>query len=86
MIATFIVSIINLIIKLLGEIANLFLMLLPPSPFNVNVIDQIEIPFLSYLNWVLPISFFMNLLTYWVLAIGLYYIVQVVLRWIKVVD
>lgn len=84
MIATFIMNIINLIISMLAKIANLALMLLPPSPFNV--INEIEIPFLESLNWVIPISFFINLLTYWTLAIGLYYVLQVVLRWIKVVD
>ena len=84
MIATFIVNIINLLIKLLAEIANLALKLLPPSPFNV--INEIEIPFLESLNWVIPISFFVNLLTYWTLAIGLYYVLQVILRWVKVVD
>lgn len=84
MIATFIFSIINLLIKMLAQIANLALMLLPPSPFNI--ISEINIPHLDSLNWVIPISFFVNLLTYWTLAIGLYYIVQVILRWVKVVD
>lgn len=84
MIANFVIGLINLIIKALGGIANMALSLLPPSPFMV--LDSIEIPFLNYLNWVLPIDFFIMVLGYWVGAIALYYVAQVILRWLKVVS
>lgn len=84
MIIKLFVSLINLIIKSLGAIASFALSLLPPSPFKV--LEGIEIPYLKSLNWVMPISFFLNVLTYWVLAIAVYYVVQVVLRWVKVVE
>lgn len=55
MIATFVVGLINLIIKALGAVANMALALLPPSPFMV--LDSIDIPYIDSLNWVLPIDF-----------------------------
>lgn len=84
MIVTFLIGLINLIIKGLGTVAKSAIFFLPPSPFKV--LDNIEIPYLDTLNWVMPISFFINLLLYWTLAIGVYYVVQVVLRWVKVVE
>ncbi len=84
MIVNFIIGLINLIIKALGGIANMALFLLPPSPFKV--LDSIDIPFLEYLNWVIPFDFFVVVFSYWVGAIAIYYIAQVILRWVKVVS
>lgn len=84
MIANFIVGLINLIIKALGSIASAFLFLLPSSPFKI--LDGIDIPYLDTLNWVIPVDFMIIVLGYWVGAIALYYVVQVILRWIKVIE
>jgi len=84
MISNFIVGLINLIIDALGSVASAFLFLLPPSPFKV--LDGIDIPYLDTLNWVIPIDFMFMVLGYWVGAIAIYYIAQVVLRWLKVVS
>lgn len=63
--------------------------ILPISPFKrffsswngFAVIEQ----YLGYLNWFIPISIILDMLTVWLLAIGVFYAVQTILRWIKVV-
>lgn len=78
------VGLINLIIKALGGIANALLTLLPPSPFTI--LDTLEIPYLDNINWIIPVSTIVTVTGYWIGAVGLYYVVQVVLRWIKVIE
>lgn len=84
MIIKTLISGLNMIIKALGGIATVLIMLLPTSPFKA--FSSISIPYLDTLNWVLPISFMVTILGYWVGAIALYYVIQVVLRWIKIIE
>ena len=79
-----IVSLLNLLIRALGFVASSFLSLLPSSPFNN--FQSLEVPYLSWLNWVMPISFMVTVVSYWVISIGLYYVVQVVLRWVRAIQ
>lgn len=81
---TALVGLINLIIKGLGGIAGLLVNLLPPSPFQVIQFDSI--PYIKQLNWIIPFNVFVTILSYWVGAIVLYYIVQVGLRWVKAIQ
>lgn len=82
--ANFLVGFLNLIIKAFGSILKFVLSILPTSPFII--IEDIEIPYLNYLNWILPIDLFLSILGYWLSAIGIYYIVSVVLRWVKAIE
>ncbi|MEW9097379.1 MAG: hypothetical protein AB2417_20085 [Clostridiaceae bacterium] len=84
MIWTGLVAVINLILKALSSVAGLVVLLLPTSPFKV--LEGLNLPYIDTLNWVLPISFCVSVLTYWVGAIAIYYVVQVVLRWVKVIE
>lgn len=77
------VWLINQLIKALGNIAEMMINILPESPFLI--VENIEIPYLKYLNWVIPVEEMLVILTYWVGAIAIYYIVQVILRWVKVI-
>lgn len=81
---TGLITLVNMGIKALGLIASGLILLLPTSPFAL--MEGLSIPYLDTLNWVLPISFCVSVLGYWVGAIALYYVVQVVLRWVKVVS
>lgn len=59
---------------------------LPTSPIIfLESIPEIR-ELLGFVNWFLPISTFIAMAETWLVAIGLYYIVQVILRWIKVVE
>lgn len=74
---------INQLIKALGNVGEMMVNILPSSPFLL--LESIEIPYLNYLNWVIPFEEMAVILIYWVGAIAIYYIVQVILRWVKVI-
>lgn len=77
---------------MLQEIFDLFqgfvqrlLQVLPTSPFR-SFIDSIpELPYLPELNWFFPVSECLTILTAWLLAIGIYYLWSVVMRWVKLI-
>ena len=77
------VWLINQLIKALGKIGESMVNILPPSPFLI--VERIEIPYLNYLNWIIPVDEMVVILMYWVSAIAIYYIVQVILRWVKII-
>lgn len=62
--------------------------LFPESPFNA--LDKLSntqfYEWLQMLNWFIPINTFVSILESWLLAVGLYYVYQIVLRWIKVIE
>lgn len=62
--------------------------LFPESPFIIlNEMSNSEFyTWLKYLNWFIPVSSFVSILETWLLGIGIYYIYQIVLRWIKVIE
>lgn len=62
------------------------LKLLPFSPFE-GVIDQLEsLPYLEYLNWFIPVGTFIAIGSLWLTAITAYYMLSILLRWIKAID
>lgn len=82
--ANFIVGIINALIQGLADVLNAVFSLLPNSPFAL--IDNSPIaPYLSGLNWLIPISSLLGILEAWLTCIALYYIYSIVLRWIKAI-
>lgn len=75
----------NSIIDMFVELIDWVLNLLPKSPFT-SVIDAIsDIPYLSTLNWFIPISTFVALGQIWLTAVGIYYLYSILLRWIKAI-
>lgn len=62
--------------------------LFPTSPFTVldDLAQSDFAEWLQYLNWFIPVSSFVSILEAWLVAVGLYYVYQIVLRWIKVIE
>lgn len=77
------VWLINQLIKAMGKIGEMMVNILPPSPFLI--VERVEIPYLNYLNWIIPFDEMVVVLMYWLSAIAIYYIVQVILRWVKII-
>lgn len=75
----------NFIIKVLGSILSLIFSILPPSPFSV-INNSIIAEYLPYINYFVPFSEVVVILQTWLVAIGVYYLYQVVLRWIKAIQ
>ncbi len=69
----------------LGETLEDIINVLPDSPFNL--IDNSSVStYMGWLNWLVPVSQIVAILQVWVVAVGIYYVVVIVLRWIKAID
>ena len=62
--------------------------LFPESPFvALDELSQSEFyEWLQMLNWFIPVNTFVSILEGWLVAVGVYYVYQVVLRWVKVIE
>lgn len=81
----YIIGTINSLISGLGSILEVVFFLLPDSPFQSIDFGPLE-PVLGYINYIIPISDILKITTTWLSAIGLYYLVQIALRWLKVIE
>lgn len=72
------------LIDLAISIINIF----PTSPFVVlDELSNTEIyEWIQMLNWFLPVSSFVAILETWLSCVAVYYVYQVVLRWIRVIE
>ena len=65
------------------------LLLFPPSPFGMltTMAAKGEIAqWLSFMNWFIPVYSWLAIVQVWLTCILFYYVVQVVLRWINVIE
>lgn len=71
--------------ELLNKFLDWVLQLLPLSPFR-DVIDELAaLPYLGYINWLVPVGRFLKIGAAWLGAITLYYMYSIILRWIKAI-
>lgn len=72
------------LVDLAISIINIF----PTSPFVVlDELSNTEIyEWIQMLNWFVPISSFVAILEAWLSCVAVYYVYQIVLRWIKVIE
>lgn len=68
------------ILNNLQNVLSWVINLLPDSPFMQLDNSPIQ-PYLSALNWVVPIDFMISTMETWLAAVAVYYIYQAVLRW-----
>lgn len=65
------------------------LSLLPDSPFlildSLDPAGQIA-EWLGMVNWFVPIYSFVGIFEGWLLCIGIYYVYQIVLRWLNAIE
>lgn len=60
--------------------------ILPRSPFR-GFIDSIgQLPFLGWLNWFIPVQDLITIFAAWLGAVAVFYLYQIVLRWVKVIQ
>lgn len=58
---------------------------LPLSPFRDLIFDLENIDF-GWLNWFIPVQAIMHICGLWLTAIGIFYVYQIILRWLKVIE
>lgn len=56
---------------------------LPTSPFTQYIVQFQDLPYLGWINWLIPIGPALNVLAAWLAAIAAFYAYSIVLRWIK---
>lgn len=78
-------DIINSLLEWLQGIADKAVDLLPDSPFQA-LDNTLVKDFLPYLNWFFPVSFMISTMELWLSAIATYYLISIVLRWLKAID
>lgn len=79
------VTVFNALRDFLIKTINVFLALLPDCPFEEYISDIGDNDLLKYLNWIIPVGEFVTIGSSWLIAIGVFYLYQVILRWLKVI-
>lgn len=74
------------VLKSFQSILDAVMNLLPDSPFRPFIDTLAEVPYLGYLNYFVPISDFLILLSLWGTAITMFYAVSALLRLINAID
>lgn len=69
-----------------GRILNNLANVLPMSPFQTFINGFDDIPFLGYLNYFIPVSQMIAIGQAWLVAIALFYIYMIALRWAKAIN
>lgn len=84
---SFFINLINALIRGFGFVLTTVFSLLPDSPFQKYIINNVVISkYVGYINYFVPVANILIILEAWCLAIGVYYIVQIVLRWVKAIE
>lgn len=76
----------NFMAELLEKFAGMILSVLPHSPVQKYLASFADLPYLSWLNWFFPVSAILTVCETWLVAIGLFYLYQIILRWVKAID
>lgn len=72
----------------LVDLAVSIVELFPASPFTVlDELGNSEVyEWLRMVNWFIPIGTFVSILEGWLVCVAVYYVYQIVLRWIRVIE
>jgi hypothetical protein len=71
--------------SLFKKLLSWALSLLPDSPFQALDASPIA-PYLSAINWIVPVGFIIATMEAWLVAISLYYVISAALRWAKAIS
>lgn len=85
MLWNFLVSFLNALIKGLAFVLKSIVSILPPSPFQL-IDNTVVSDYLGGLAWLVPIPSILSILEFWLIAISVYYVQMVILRWIKAIE
>lgn len=82
----FTIDLFNGLMQLLNTVLNYIFSFLPKSPF-IDILDEVgTIPYLGYINYFVPIDKLITITLIWLGAISVFYLYQIVLRWVKAID
>lgn len=76
----------NAIGDTVSSIGDKIISILPKSPFIfLDANPQVK-EVLGFLNWFFPIDTMIAMTEFWLTAIVIYYVLQVILRWVKIIE
>lgn len=70
----------------LSGIITTILKLLPADPFKSVILALPKMEWLGWLNWFVPVSQILAVLTAWTTVIALFYVYQAIARWLKLIQ
>lgn len=76
----------DFMMELLNRFGDMLSKVLPLSPFQSYIKSFSNLPYLGYLNWFLPIGAFVKIGMAWLVAIGIFYMYSIIMRWVKMID
>lgn len=79
-------AIFNWITDKLDYILAAVLVMLPDSPFIMLEKSSEINAVLGFVNWVVPLSEMVAILQLWIVAITVFYVYQLILRWAKAIE
>lgn len=71
--------------ELIDKFAQTLMEVLPTSPFQQFLSDFEGLPYLSWLNWFIPVGNFVGIGIAWLGAIALFYLYSIIMRWVKMI-
>ena len=84
---SFFINLINSLIKGLGAVLTFLFSVFPDSPFQSYIVANSEImKYLKVINYFIPVSEMLVTFQAVLTAVAVYYIYQIVARWIKVIE
>ncbi len=72
----------ELVTKFLSKV----LAVLPTSPFTAFIDALGHIKYLAWLNYFIPVSTFIGIGEAWLVAIGVFYLYSIIMRWIRMIE
>lgn len=75
----------NAFLGVVEKMADGLISVLPLSPFRPYLDSFSSLPYLSYLNWFIPVGRFVTIGASWLAVIGMFYVYSIVMRWIKMI-
>lgn len=72
--------------SLWAAFSDVLMNVLPLSPFRQYIDYLAQFPYLSWINWFIPMSSIISITATWLTAISIHYTYLFILRWLKIVS
>ncbi len=73
------------LMSIFSKFGQVLMNVLPHSPFQQYISSFRDMPYMSYLNWFIPVGDIITVCTAWLVAIGVFYLYSIIMRWVKMI-
>lgn len=71
--------------NLFGKFSQYLQSVLPTSPFRQFIQNMPSSVGFKWLNWLFPVHQCLQVMEAWLIAVGLFYLYSIILRWVKAI-